>query len=442
MEPCQLLLLLCAGILGTLHPAAGDDGLCFTKVNSVTGECEDYLGEGVSENDCCLNIKYGFKRDASSPCEACQPSEWGQWSEWDACTVSCLEGVQKRQRVCIGQGDCDGDKMEVRACSLQDCCPKVGGWSSWSGWSSCSVTCAIGRRRRTRECNNPPPSCGASCPGHAEEIEQCDTQQICPTHGQWSGWGNWGPCSTSCTVEGSGIFPTQLRTRVCNNPPPSSNPPGNPCAGNDRESRDCTSVPLCPVHGQWGAWQKDSECSVTCGVGQVRERRTCNNPAPRLGGNPCPGSPERDVICNTKLPCPVDGKWAEWDEWSECKRLSSENINCLKKKALQHRKRKCIGTEHNGNWCVGDARESRSCYNIDDCQYTKPGRWTEWSQWGLCSSYCGESIRKRYRECEPVHYDWPTMDEGPINIIEIFFWGNPRYSCPKVDGKVVADCFA
>lgn len=33
--------------------------------------------------------------------------------------------------------------------------PINGHWSSWSGWNSCSRTCGVGVRFRTRQCNNP-----------------------------------------------------------------------------------------------------------------------------------------------------------------------------------------------------------------------------------------------------------------------------------------------
>ncbi|KXJ15604.1 Thrombospondin-1 [Exaiptasia diaphana] len=34
---------------------------------------------------------------------------------------------------------------------------RPGGWGQWSSWSRCSVICGTGIRRRTRNCDNPPP---------------------------------------------------------------------------------------------------------------------------------------------------------------------------------------------------------------------------------------------------------------------------------------------
>ncbi len=53
-----------------------------------------------------------------------------------------------------------------------------GGWSSWSGWSACSVSCGGGTQTRT--CTNPVPLCGgADCAGASTETQSCNTQSCC-----------------------------------------------------------------------------------------------------------------------------------------------------------------------------------------------------------------------------------------------------------------------
>ncbi|CAH2317018.1 Hypothetical predicted protein [Pelobates cultripes] len=435
MAPIFLLLQAVVGAFLFLYFPESEAVLCYENSDQGVGTCPDdaYLGDGVTDIECCWNIKYSYKTDATSPCQACRPAKWSAWSEWSPCTVSCKEGIEIRRRSCIGQGDCDGDAIEVQACSLQSCCPENGGWSGWSSWSQCSVTCERGTMERTRECNNPPPECGGTCPGTKKEVAPCDTQQICPTHGSWGSWGSWGACSGACITEGSAIFPNQVRQRSCNNPTPSTNPPGNPCTGDKQEIQDCKTLPFCPVHGGWGEWKKVSECSVTCGLGRVGEERVCNNPAPKHGGRGCPGSPIRHILCNTKTECPIDGEWSEWQDWSDCQ-LLGEDIRCKKRAGIQSRKRECLGTNYGGKWCETPYREGRNCYNVEKC-IIRTTRWSEWSPWSLCSASCGVSERTRQRVCEPIYQDYPDTVTTATKVSEVFFHGTPRFQCQPINNE-------
>ncbi|XP_075115087.1 properdin-like [Leptodactylus fuscus] len=426
MLPLPIILLL----MFSIQVAGSYDVLCYIEYNEKTRQCEDYLGEGIQQEDCCLNNKYGFKRDSASQCQPCRSAEWSEWGSWNSCSVTCGEGVQRRQRTCVGQGLCPGHDLEVKVCTQQDCCPVMAGWSPWTSWSICSVTCAKGKMQRSRECINPKPSCGGTCIGESTQVDVCYTNQDCPTHGSWGNWEPWNECSSHCKVEGSGILPVQSRQRVCNNPKPSIHPPGNPCQGSAQEDQPCSNLPLCPVHGNWGSWKPDSECTVTCGIGRLQEKRSCDNPPPQYGGSNCTGSSKRDTICNTKVPCPLDGKWSDWEDWSRCIRLK-ENITCEKKLGLQSRRRRCLGTSNGGNWCEGDYRQSRSCYDVTNC--TKfSGKWSEWSEWGLCSSPCGPSAkRKRFKECLPQFSDYFGTDQGTT----VTFSGTPIVNCDPINGK-------
>ncbi|XP_029101621.1 A disintegrin and metalloproteinase with thrombospondin motifs 18 isoform X1 [Monodon monoceros] len=57
-----------------------------------------------------------------------------------------------------------------------------------------------------------------------------------------------------------------------------------------------------PIHGQWSAWSKWSECSRTCGGGVKYQERHCNNPKPQYGGKFCHGSSRVYQLCNIN-PC-------------------------------------------------------------------------------------------------------------------------------------------
>lgn len=96
-------------------------------------------------------------------------------SEWSPCSVSCGGGTQQRPR---------GRSMQTRVCNLQ-ACPADSEqqpdnsidtqleheWSCWSEWSSCSVTCGLGVRRRTRRCLG---GHEKLCAGRALEEQKCE----------------------------------------------------------------------------------------------------------------------------------------------------------------------------------------------------------------------------------------------------------------------------
>ena len=46
------------------------------------------------------------------------------------------------------------------------------------------------------------------------------------------------------------------------------------------------------VDGNWSEWGEWEPCSVTCGGGEQFRGRTCTNPPPAFGGQPCPGENE------------------------------------------------------------------------------------------------------------------------------------------------------
>lgn len=56
-----------------------------------------------------------------------------------------------------------------------------GGYTLWSDWSVCSVTCGGGLQNRSRTCTNPVPQYGgATCSGDSGEIQDCNTHN-CPS---------------------------------------------------------------------------------------------------------------------------------------------------------------------------------------------------------------------------------------------------------------------
>lgn len=51
---------------------------------------------------------------------------------------------------------------------------------------------------------------------------------------------------------------------------------------------------------------------------QFTHDRSCTNPLPMYGGSYCAGSPINITACNSTQPCPVDGSWSDWSNFSAC----------------------------------------------------------------------------------------------------------------------------
>ena len=71
--------------------------------------------------------------------------------------------------------------MSSQLISMYICYNTVhGGWSSWSGWTSCTQSCGSGSQERSRTCTSPPPRYGGrSCVGAARQTQTCN-KQACP----------------------------------------------------------------------------------------------------------------------------------------------------------------------------------------------------------------------------------------------------------------------
>ncbi|XP_043102444.1 properdin-like [Puntigrus tetrazona] len=372
---------------------------CFSSFTLSRGKCSGLLGQ-VQKDKCCLNTNYGYQ-EADGICKSCGRPTWSEWSSWGECTVSCREGVTQRRRSCYGIGDCADPEnlgtLQTKPCVKRPCCPVEGGWSEWGNWQLCSVTCGDGMKKRTRTCSEPIPECGGSCSGAAEEATNCSTEIICPTHGGWSSWGRWGPCPVTCLKEGRNPE-KEVRTRTCTNPLPSVVPRGNNCEGSNTDTRPCSGLPFCPDDGNWGAWTGSTPCSVTCGVGQQTQRRKCDSPKPAHGGRQCRGEDQKTGVCVVDVPCPVNGIWSEWEEWSKCKQPSTKTIRCANREGTRRRLRDCIERKHDGAHCEGEIVQHSNCYDINNCPMQ--GVLTEWSEWSYCKPDCGQdSEQTRERVC-------------------------------------------
>ncbi|XP_033637175.1 SCO-spondin-like [Asterias rubens] len=323
---------------------------------------------------------------------------WSDWTEWSSCSKECETGIQVRDRTCdnptptLPDGEqCHGPANETRVCNTH-ICPVHGGWSAWSIWTLCPVTCGGDIETRYRTCNNPPPLFnGDDCPELANAERDCSTNG-CPVDGAWTTWSSWAECFTSC---GGGMT---SRTRTCTNPETVWG--GIPCPEADpsEEWDTCNEFP-CPIPGGWSEWSAWLDCPVTCGGHELLRDRVCDDPVPQHGGETCPGDSQDSTVCNDD-PCPVNGSWTEWSSWSEC--------SVLCEGGLQSRERTCAdpapahgGANCHGNWTDTDSgeeteNEERGC-NPQMCPVH--GGFTQWTEWQNCPVSCGGATIYRHRNC-------------------------------------------
>ncbi|XP_041347701.1 coadhesin-like isoform X2 [Gigantopelta aegis] len=250
---------------------------------------------------------------------------------------------------------------------------------SYGGWGSCTAPCGGGLQYRTKYVR-----CSSSCGGArttTRESRRCNTG-CCPVNGGWSAttYGSWGECSTSC---GGGVQ-TRTLNRGCNNPTPSCN--GRSCSGlaSWQEDRACNPNP-CPVDGGWSEyedWTEWTTCSVSCAGGtQSRSRsRTCTNPPPAYGGADCQGSDtEVDSKSCNPQPCPIDGGWTDYTRWDD---WSTCSVSCGGGSQARSRYRTCTNPApaFGGAECEGETEDSEEREcNTQHCPID--GGWTEFTEW-------------------------------------------------------------
>ncbi|XP_069111060.1 coadhesin-like [Argopecten irradians] len=354
----------------------------------------------------------------------CVDGGWSDYSAWTVtsqCSKICGGGYQtlSRSRSCTNPSPANGGKTcvgsstesKTTACNTQPC-PIDGGWTDFGQWiaGDCSISCGNGFKTssRSRSCTNPPPQHnGKDCEGHTMEYKTETCSPIpCPVDGGWTDFGQWiaADCSVSC---GNGIK-TSSRSRTCTNPPPQHN--GKDCEGHAMEYKTETCSPIpCPVDGGWtefGDWVP-AACSVSCGGGamSLSRSRTCTNPSPQHNGKDCDGDniEYKTEVCNSN-PCPIDGRWSEFDEWMP----TACSTSCGGGEQSLSRSRTCTNPspQYNGKDCEGVDMETK----IEECNRQPcpiDGAWCEFNElsWTQCSTQCNHTgTQTRVCECPTAQY--------------------------------------
>lgn len=243
---------------------------------------------------------------------------WGPWFGWSPCSESCGGGTRRRERRCNypppthGGKDCPGKSERIQPCN-EEKCPVDGNWGPWSRYSTCSVTCGFGSMTRTRECNDPPPADGGKdCEGLPVDERKCNHRQ-CPQHGGWSLWSSWSACPVSC---GEGV---RVRKRTCDSPKPLFGGEDCTGSDTDEQMCKLPNAcPVDGEWSSWTNFNRCS--GPPCGKGTQRRSRSCTKPRPQNGGRNCRGSTLEVIECINDKNCPGanNPQWCEWNDWSPC----------------------------------------------------------------------------------------------------------------------------
>ncbi|CAF4538383.1 unnamed protein product, partial [Rotaria sp. Silwood1] len=327
-----------------------------------------------------------------------------EWSEWSACSLPCGGGQRERTRQyqTDSNDNCTPNNLrEIQSCNVE-CCPVDGKYTPWSEWSSCTVECGSGIRKRQRTCTDPSPSCkGKPCEEHSIDTEVCNTQpcqETCKNDQVYSDCAN--ECDTSC------------ESLTCD----------NQCQKPDKCAPGC----ICPdnkVIGPNGQciYRKDCPCRLSI------HNTTLLNGESNIR-DPCKTYTCKDGCIITKDNKCTLCEWSPWTPFSDCSNTCNgtqsrfrtyDGPNCPDKRTEEEKQPcssnctiVCYVKNTDGSvvtYNVGDLIEETRCSRTVCLETgsveTQPidgtrvdGQWNLWSPWSECSQTCN-GTRTRFRLC-------------------------------------------
>lgn len=387
---------------------------CIFNENGISREYA--IGEKFNLYGCskCLCLGNGNVKCDHTECESI-PGTFTNWSDWSSCSATCSTPghipSKKRYRECVAneliaptltnsQGlsslkpKCEAvgevSTVETEFCNLKPCLSDVF-WAEWTSWSSCSVTCGSGLKKRTRKCQ-----VWKWVMQDMKLVAQKETlndelcrQKLTQQMGSKPGHEQYEMCSKNSCLEGCSDDKYFVDTCLINNFKQkcqtcydvSRNQIGGECKIVTQEScgpkcicrpgtfmlqnSTCVVPEKCPCYvgnvavGVGETYQPSSCQKCTClGYGEVNCKSTCDITDPN------------DENCN----------WSTWSGWSDCSKpcygvririRNSENDSCMKEEDFYLQK--------------------LDCHLDQNC-----GEKYSWSEWSSCSKDCAFGERYRY----------------------------------------------
>ncbi|XP_038060636.1 A disintegrin and metalloproteinase with thrombospondin motifs 9-like [Patiria miniata] len=384
---------------------------------------------------------------------------WDMYGPWGSCNKMC-KGEKEQGLRCLRQSDrlqvkdshCRGGRPDPFTSKCNTGCEL-----RWviTAESDCSATCGRGRRTRRVQCKK---SGGrrrismvvadANCNDQARPAEVVECGSECEAaHWEYSAWSQ---CSRSCN---SG---TRRRSASCRDSSGYYTQDSN-CDSSTKLVVERCNTQACPI---WAA-ESWSECSVTCGSGEMQRSVRCYQGNQIVDLTQC----DLTMMPETATPCQME-ECAVWHqgEWGPCSATCGQGsmqrlVSCMvgdqqtevtrcDLSLMPDTTRSCQAADcpfwHQGEWnscsvSCGQGEKLRlvSCYQgnyvVDSSRCDRSqmpesmvpcdaGECAKWlaSDWGPCSVTCGHGERQRRVSCfqgnQKVDVSHCVLDEKPESV--------------------------